>query len=305
MAGSIGTSRTGMRLIRGVGRALPRGAAPGIIATIARRMAADQDGSVAKASRLNQWVISGCVLEGAGLDAAVRANVEYMARSLYDLYHVLGSERRERELVVIDDVFRNLIELERSGDGPFVYVGAHFGNFDLVGRQLGFHGWRMQLLSVAGPHGGYEWQNEVREQAGFDVTPVSIDSLKRAARGLAEGRSVLTGLDRPLDAPDKAQPRFFGHESPLPLLHVRLAMRADVPVVVIAAPRDPDGRYRLVTSDPIAMEAGEMTPERMRANAERCLSPVEGWIRENPEQWAMPHVAWPQLTPPPIARSDR
>ena len=249
-----------MRMARGVGRALPRSAGEGLVAAVAKRMCADPDSGPARASRVNQYVVSGGTLTGEALDAAVCANVRYMATFLYDLYHVLGDHRREDALVVRDDAWEAFIERERTS-GPFVYSGIHLGNFDLVGRALGRDGWNMQILSVADPNAGYEWQNDVRAEAGFEVTPVSVDALKQAARGLAEGRSVLTGHDRPLPAPDKVMPRFFGRQAPMPLLHVRLAMRAGVPVIAMCAPKDPDGRYRLLASDPIEMLGDKHDPE--------------------------------------------
>lgn len=285
-----------MRLALAVGRTVPRRAADRFVALAVDRIARDETSAIVRAARANQYVVSGGALTGAALDEAVRANIASMARFLYDLYHVVGRPS-ERELVVRDDSWHAFIERERT-EGPFVYSGIHLGDFDLVGRQLGFDGWRMQVLSVADPNAGYEWQNELREQAGFEVTPVTIDSLKHAARGLAEGRSVLTGHDRPLSAADKVQPRFFGHEAPLPLLHVRLAMRASVPVIALSAPREPDGRYRLLASDPIEMVSEKDEPDALRVNAERCLAAVEPWIAARPEQWAMPHVVWPEVTVP-------
>lgn len=286
-----------MRMARGVGRALPRSAGEGLVAAVAKRMCADPDSGPARASRVNQYVVSGGTLTGEALDAAVCANVRYMATFLYDLYHVLGDHRREDALVVRDDAWEAFIERERTS-GPFVYSGIHLGNFDLVGRALGRDGWNMQILSVADPNAGYEWQNDVRAEAGFEVTPVSVDALKQAARGLAGGRSVLTGHDRPLPAPDKVMPRFFGRQAPMPLLHVRLAMRAGVPVIAMCAPKDPDGRYRLLASDPIEMLGDKHDPDALTRNAERCLAAIEPWIAGQPAQWAMPHVVWPDVTVP-------
>lgn len=280
-----------------VGRAVPRAGAQRIVDYAARRMMADPDSATVRAARVNQYVVSGGTLTGEALDAAVRANVGAMARFLYDFYHVVGRRPAEDALVVRDDVWRAFIERERT-DGPFVYSGVHLGNFDLVGRHLGFDGWNMQILSVADPNAGYEWQNDVRKEAGFDVTPVTIDSLKHAARGLAEGRSVLTGHDRPLPEPDKVMPRFFGRPAPMPLLHVRLAMRAKVPVIALCAPRGEDGRYRLLASEPIEMVSEKDDPDALRVNAERCLAVAESWIAGQPAQWAMPHVVWPDVIVP-------
>lgn len=297
MLQSLSGSRMGMRMALGVGRAVPRRAADRVIGFAADRFLGDGATGLAQASRLNQWMASGGRLSNGALDQAVLTNVRAMARFLYDLYHVLGDTDAEDALVVRDDAFRAFVERD-AAEGPFVYSGVHLGNFDLVGRALGRAGWRMQILSVADPNGGYEWQNDYRDEAGFETTPVTLESLKLAARRLDAGRSVLTGHDRPLPEPDKVMPRLFGRPAPLPLLHVRLAMRARVPVVVMAAPRGEDGRYRLLASDPIPMTGDRPTPEALLANAERCLEPVEHWVRELPAQWAMPHRVWPDLPVP-------
>lgn len=297
MLESLSSSRVGMRMALGVGRALPRRAAGRITAFAAERMLSDADSVLARAARSNQYVVSGCKLIGEALDAAAHDNVKHMARFLYDLYHVLGDIPAENSLIVRDDAWEAFLERERK-EGPFVYTGIHWGNFDLVGRALGRDGWHMQILSVADPNAGYEWQNDVREEAGFEVTPVTVESLRRAARSLEDGRSVLTGHDRPLPAPDKVMPRFFGHPAPMPLLHVRLAMRAKVPVVVIGSPLGEDGRYRMLASDPIEMVGDKQDAETLLTNAERCLAVIEPWIAERPAQWAMPHVVWPDIAVP-------
>lgn len=281
----------------GVGRAVPKRAAKRVVGYVADRMAANPDTDVARSARANQYVVSGCTLQGEALAQAARENVRSIALSLYDLYHVIGKRDAEWALLDRDATFDGFVARMRDV-GPCMYVGVHLGNFDLLGRLLAYEGWHPQVLSVPDPHGGYEWQNQMREEAGFEVTPVSLESLKEAARRLEAGGSVLTGIDWPMPEPDKVQPRFFGQPAPLPLLHVRLAMRSRVPVVVLTAPRTPDGRYRLVASDPIEMEPGKATPELLLTNAERCLAPAEKWIAEFPRQWAMPHVVWPDVPVP-------
>ena len=299
---SFSRSGTGMRTALLVARAVPRRMAEGVIDFAAMRFMASS-AALGDAARLNQWMASGRTLCGEALDRAVRENVRMMGRFLYDFYHVLGSDEAEEGLVVFDDVADEFLR-RHLADGPFIYAIAHFGNFDLMGRVLGRHGLSAQLLSVADPNAGYEWQNAVRQQPGMEVTPVSIESLKQAARGLANGRSVITGLDRPLLQPDKIQPRLFGHDAPLPLLHVRLAMRVRVPVVVVTAPRTEDGRYRLLTSAPIEMVGDSPPPEALRVNAERCLAEAERMILTDPRQWAMPHRVWPDLALPAHASDE-
>lgn len=243
-----------------------------------------------KAIRSNQWVISGRTLSSSELDEAAREVLTNSGRFLYDLYHLRPGVEAIMRRVATDATFERVLAQVQTG--PFVYAGCHLGSFDLVGQALGYNGWRAQVLSVPNPNGGYEWQNEIRENSGLEMTPVSLESLKRAAHRLASGGSIVTGLDRPIPNAE-ANPIFFGEPAPLPLLHIRLAMKAKVPVVVIAGPLQEDGMYRLQASEPI-----EMVGKDPVANAERVLAVAEQFIAARPRQWAMPHAVWPQIQAP-------
>ncbi|MDY0341596.1 MAG: hypothetical protein RBS17_10355, partial [Coriobacteriia bacterium] len=244
--------RAGMRMAVAAARAVPQGLANRALTATSVHAARSRTSALGRAARVNQYIVSGRAFTGEELELAVRENVRLMTLFLYDLYRVLGDEAAEDAMVVRDDVFHTFVERELS-EGPFVYVGVHMGNFDLIGRALGRAGWHMQVLSVPDPGSSYQWQNEVREQAGFEMTPISVAALKGAARRLDNGGSLLTGVDRPMSEPDKVEPHFFGLRAPLPLLHVRLAMRAGVPVIPFGGRRTEDGRYRLVAADPVPM----------------------------------------------------
>lgn len=289
---SISNSKWATGLVLGVGKVMPPAIGHRLARRTAARISANADDPMVQAVRANQWMASRGTLTGSGLDDAVAQAFEYSGRFLYDLYHVMDDPDALMDMVVEDDTFERVLAEDR--ERPHVYAGVHLGNFDLIGRALGYRGWKQQLLSVADPNGGYQWQNEMRSQYGFDVTPVSIEALKQAARRLADGGSVTTGLDRPLlDA--KQFPCFFGRPSPVPLLHIRLAMRAKVPVVVISALLGEDGKYRLQASEPLEMESGRDTASAMILNGERALREAERLIENAPRQWAMPHAVWPDI----------
>lgn len=289
---AISNSKWATGLVLGVGKAVPPAVGRRLAHRAAARIAANRDDPMVQAVRANQWVVSGGALEGEALDEAARRQFEYAGRFLYDLYHVMDDPDDLLGMVEMDETFERILADDKKR--AHVYVGVHLGNFDLIGRALGAKGWKQQLLSIADPNGGYQWQNEMRERYGFDVTPVSIEALKQAARRLSEGGSVVTALDRPL--PDAKQfPRFFGRPAPLPLMHVRLAMRAGAPVVVISAILGDDGKYRVQASEPLEMETGKDMAAAMLANGERALEEAERLITLAPQQWAMPHAVWPEL----------
>src|SRR5574340_1132081 len=107
-----------MRILHGIGRALPEPAAGRALDIIAARMAASGS-ETARAARVNQYVVSGGTLTGEALEAAARENIRHMARFLYDLYHVLGNDPAEDAIMVRDDVFETFLERDRT-QGPFV-----------------------------------------------------------------------------------------------------------------------------------------------------------------------------------------
>lgn len=289
---SLSNSRFGIGLALGVSRATPPAAGHWLARKVAGRLVKNAESPMVRAYRTNQWMASGRTLSGEALDDAVRETIATNGRFLYDVYHLPEGKEAVLRMVVVNDAFERL--LHAPDDGPVVFAGVHLGNFDLMGWALSHSGLRAQTLSVADPNGGYEWQNEMREKAGMEITPVSVQALKQAARRLRDGGSVLTGLDRPLpDVDEDHRPRFFGEPSNTPLLHVRLAMRAKVPVIVLSSFLRRDGRYEVIASDPIPMESDDQI-----VNAERCLAFAEDVIRRAPTQWAMPHAVWPQIVAP-------
>lgn len=292
---SFSNSRLGIGLALAVSRATPPALGYRIARAGARRLAADTESYMTRAIRTNQWMASGRTLEGAELDEAVRATLEMSGRFLYDIYHLPRDPQALLRRVAVTEAFEWF--LSETSKGPHVVVGVHLGNFDLVGQALGISGWHAQVLSVADPNGGYQWQNEMRARNGLDMTPVTIESLKRAARRLADGGTVLTGIDRPLPGAE-LHPRFFGAPADVPVLHVRLAMRAQAPVIVISALQREDGLYELQASKPIVMPGSVKNPEDVLRNAETTLAVAEEFISRAPRQWAMPHAVWPDIQAP-------
>jgi len=288
-------TRLGISLALGVGRLMPPAIGLRIASGVAGRMARDPEAEAVRAFRDNQWVVSGRTLSAEELDDVVREVFAMSGRFFYDLYHALGSSRSIMRHIHVDDAFTSFVE--RAERETFVYAGLHTGNFDLMGLALASAGWNdVQVISVPDPTGGNRLQNALRSSGGFEVTPASLHSIKRATQNLAAGRSVLTGIDRPL-AESRERVTFFGEAATLPVVHVRLAMRASVPVVVLCSVLHDDGKYHLHVSEPIEMEAGK-GHEVVRRNAERCLASAEEFVRLAPTQWVMPHRVWPDVTAP-------
>ena len=249
--------------------------------------------SQVRAARANQWVVSSEKLTGADLDRVTRKVFRSTGRNLYDFYHHLHRPESILKLVDFDPAFEECIQRSQEGRQNQLLVFPHCSNFDLVGRAAALKGIRYQVLSFPRPQSGYQWQNDVRNFMGVEITPISNESLHQAAERLRGGGSVLTGADRPLNEA-KYRPFFFGRAANLPTGYVRLALREKAPVIVIACIARPDGRYRAWASQPVIMKARDDPQAEILRNAEAVLEVIEGLVRQEPWQWSMFYPVWPE-----------
>jgi lauroyl/myristoyl acyltransferase len=173
-------------------------------------------------------------------------------------------------------------------------VIPHLGNFDFVGQEVIRRGFKFQALTLPRPSSGYLQENAIRTGTGMEVTPISRESIRRAQSRLKAGGVVMTGLDRPLSS-SRYLPRFFGRPAPMPVLHVRLALEADVPVVVVANIKQEDGRYKIFASEPICMQRYSNRARELIQNSETILKVAEEFIRRTPGQWGMFYPVWPDV----------
>jgi KDO2-lipid IV(A) lauroyltransferase len=285
-------SRAGMALGLALARLVPPGPGYRLAHTIGALRASLKNNAQVRAVRANQWVISGQRLDARQLDEMTRRVYQSTAHSLYDLYRNLNDPRTILEMTHFEPSFEYYLRQNQEGRRGVLFVCAHIGNFDFIGRAAGLRGIRMQILSYPNPHGGYRWQNELRKIKNLIVTPMSVEALRHAVRFLRGGGAVVTGVDRPI-ADQKYCPVFFGRPAALPVGHVRLALKVQLPVVVLSGCRKPDGTYVVRASDPIEMRPHPHLHTEIVENAGRILRVVEESIREAPDQWAMYYPVWP------------
>ncbi len=258
-------------------------------------LAARKNNNMVRALRANQWVAHGELPTAKELDKLVRQTYRSAARSLYEFWHYIGDNQAILDMVEFDQSFIDAIEQARREDRGALIVIPHLSNFDLVGRSTVLHGTHLHVLSYPQPPGGYRWQNELRQLPGLTVTPLSIEALRQASNTLRSGGVVVTGIDRPLPKEDsKYQVRFFGRLANLPVFHIRLALKHDLPIVVLGGRRKADGRYSLWASPPIQMKRSNDLVQEIVQNAEAVLEVLAQYIRSAPDQWAMFYPVWPK-----------
>ena len=244
--------------------------------------------------RANQLVVHGGDASREQLDAVVRDTFRHTARCLYDLYHNLNNDAEMRRLIALEPYADEYLNRDRRRERGLILVGVHMSNFDFVAQSAGRLGFRALALGLPEIPGGYEWQNELRRRSGIEIVPTTISTMRLASQRLREGGIVMTAIDRPLEF-SNTKPRFFGRPAALPVHHVLLALKEDVPIVVATAVLRPSGIYDILTSDPIEVRRGSDRRTELIENAEAVLAQAEEFIRLSPHQWSMFYPVWPEV----------
>ena len=290
----ITNSQLGVKLVSLFGRTLPPQIGYRFADLVAGWLAARDQSSLVRGIRVNQWVIRGAGPDKGTLDQAVQETLRNIARGLYSLYHFIHDPKAFHNKVVLNPVAHGLLERSEFGDRGLMVVGVHLSNFDFILQSMCMQGLKAFALTIPDPQGGNRLEYEMRKRTGLKVVPASISAIRDAVKHLQQGGMVLTGMDRPVfDL--KLHPIFFGQASSLPTHHIHIAMKAKVPVLVVAARLGIDERYYVSTSKPVEMESGSDNEKTIARNAERVFKEAEVFISQAPEQWCMTLPVWPHL----------
>jgi len=275
-----------------LGRLTPPKEAYRLSAFGAKLLARREDSPMVKAVRANQHIIRGGTPTSEELDQAVAEVLIHAGRCFVDLYPNLQNPVGLKALSPLNPALENLIEQSHADTPGAFIVAPHLSNFDLVLLAAAYRGIKAQVLTYGNPSGGYKIQNDLRAETGLNITPVSTQVHRQAIENMRNGGFVVTAIDRPIRR--KAQTmNFFGHPSPLPTGHIRMALEAEVPIIVVAAEMQDDKLYHVNISDPIELVRHTDLDEAMRINSEAVLKVIEGYIRKNPGQWLMYYPVWP------------
>jgi KDO2-lipid IV(A) lauroyltransferase len=287
-------SSGGIKLASALARSAPTPLGHRLAYLIADIFSSRRNAKVVKAVSVNQWVVRGLNPDPRLLRAAVRETFRNSARSIFDLHHNIEEQEAARRLIVLDEGAQALADRPEFESRGMIAVGLHMSGFDLVLQWLCMQGLKPLVFTIADPQGGRRVEFEKRRELGMNLVPASLQGLRHAAQHLQHGGLVVTGMDRPV--PDRAvRPRFFGHPAALPMHHIFMALKARVPLRILAALYREDGRYHVISSPMIEMQHHPDREKEALLNAEKVLSTAEDFIKQAPDQWSVPLAVWPDL----------
>jgi lauroyl/myristoyl acyltransferase len=275
-------------------QAIPPGLGYSIARLAAQWISSHRDSGQARAVRSNQWVIMGEANCSHSLNLAVRTVFQNSARSIYELYHYGQNPGAIGRMYTFDPSFQVILdrlEFDRRG---LVVAGLHMVGFDLAVRWLCMDKIKPLVITLPNPEGGRQLEFETRQKTGMKLVPGSVNGLRQAVRFLQQGGMVVTGIDRPVPETG-TRPCFFHRQAALPSHHIFLALKAQVPVVVVISHLEQDGKYHIHASAPIEMETRPDRSDELLINTEKVLAVAEEFIRHAPQQWLISLPVWPEI----------
>jgi lauroyl/myristoyl acyltransferase len=247
------------------------------------------------------WTVRGNLRQIIGQDVnenalhnMTRQVFTHAGQTYYDFFNAIGQppEILAKAVHIPESLFMHINSGMAQGRGVLL-LGMHMSNFDLTILSLGAHGLPIQVLTVADPRAGFRFLNRLRVKAGFEVTPITPESLRAALRRLRNGGVVITAGDRPIPE-DRELIGFFGRPAYLPLGPARLAMMSGATILVGGCHYDFQGGYVVDVTGPIEMVRTGDWRRDMLANTGRLSTILEGYVRAHPEQWMMFYPLWPE-----------
>ncbi|MDM7999370.1 MAG: hypothetical protein QUS33_05050 [Dehalococcoidia bacterium] len=227
----------------------------------------------------------------AEIRRAVRGVLRTTAKNYFDLIKIPRMKPEEIRRLVTPHGVHHVVDALASGKGVML-VTAHFGSFDLAVQLLAVHSVPTTILVEAlEPEQLLNHVVWLRRNKGLNIIPAKAGALQIMTRALRNREIVLIACDRDVTG-EAPKAIFFGAETRLPDIAVRIALRTGAAIIPVFSIRRDDGRYDVYVEPPIqATSSGSgAVAECMR----EVIGVMEKYIRSCPEQWAVLQPVWPE-----------
>jgi KDO2-lipid IV(A) lauroyltransferase len=136
----------------------------------------------------------------------------------------------------------------------------------------------------------FQYITALRSSKGLKLIPVD-GPLLPLIRTLKQGGVVGLAGDRDITGSGRVT-SFFGYPARLPEGHIRLALKAKVPLVLGFSRRNPDYTYSAYFLPPYWPVPAATEEEQIEAGCQFVVHELEKAIRQTPEQWGVTVSIW-------------
>lgn len=239
-------------------------------------------------------------------DARVReiARESYRGLGRVAIESIILSRAEREDVLAAFAGARDFDVLERAfahGKGV-ILVAGHLGNWELSAAYMTARGLPIDAIAMhmANPLSDAFFKR-TRERFGMRVL-FADESVRAIPKALRDGRGVGFLSDQSAKGLASIFIPFFGRPARTPRGAAVFALRNDIPMVFVAALRQPDGRYVAHFEDVPLVRTGDKEAD-IDATVRRYTEVLERLVREHPEQYFWQHRRWkgqPKDTPPEL-----
>ncbi len=236
----------------------------------------------------NLTLVFGDELDEAQKKAIVRKSFLNLGRQIAELCHLSELIARPADELF---TYENLTAVARAtaGGRGLIILTGHFGCWELSPLAMTKAGFPVTALARPLDNRFLDrWVNRLRTMAGSTII-ARKHSVRRIVSELKAGKIVAILFDQNVHRKECVFAELVGRNvasSPLPAALCRMT-GADV--IFAAGIPCPDGRYRLVLSDPIPAKQCDSYEEFITVNTSAYNAVFERFIRQYPEAWLWVH----------------
>jgi len=237
----------------------------------------------------NMRHVLGLNADDAALKKAVRGVLKNTAKNYFDLIKVprMRLDEIERRITVYG--WQHLKDAMDNKQGV-ILVTAHLGSFDIAAQVFAIRSVKTTVLVESlKPPSLLNHVTALRKSHGVIFMPAQSGTLELLMQSLRRGEAIVIACDRDIKG-NGIKSIFFGDETTLPTVAVRIAMRTGAAVVPIFNQRDGDGRY-VIHVEP-AIDILTTGNGAVAKNVEQVAQVMERHIRHCPEQWTTLSSIW-------------
>ncbi len=180
----------------------------------------------------------------------------------------------------------------KDGKQGVIFLTAHFGNWELGAIAAGIR-LNSEIAVLYKPQrNNYvsDWVNVRRKKHGNDSIPLGT-AVRDIIKSLKAGKFVgLVGDQR--GPKEGMRVKFFGHDTAMYPGTAQIAVKLKVPIFLVMTVRRDDGTYFLTTDEIEHLDIEGTEEDKIRAINQQYMEKLEGFIRNNPEQWLWMHNIW-------------
>ena len=187
----------------------------------------------------------------------------------------------------------HILDARDAGTG-MIYALPHMGNWEAAAPVAGREG--VPVVAVAEKLSNERitnWFTRMRATFGIEIVLAtgSVEVMRRLEGAIASNKAVALLSDRDLKGRGVSV-EFFGEQTTLPAGPATIAIKTGAPMLPVASYFDGDG-HRVVVHPPIPVPEGLPRSEQVQIMTQALAHEMEGFIRQEPEQWHLVVPNWP------------